>query len=103
MSRITDGLGSPRVPSPHRQEAKRFAQRYRSECGTTYERIATATGRALTHVYDALNISDDRRHLSYADLIAMSRHSGTRQYVAHLLQPIEQGIKGTGNGNPDGK
>lgn len=106
MSRLTDGLpgpnGTPRLPSPQRIEAKRHAQRCRSESGTTYERIAAATGRPLTCVYDAFNVRDDRRHLTYADLIALSRHSQTKSFVAHLLQPIEQGIGGKGT-PPDGR
>lgn len=98
--RLTDGLHTPRVPSPQRIEAKRFAQRSRSESGTTYERIANATGRQLSHVYDQMNVSDDRRHITYADLIAMSRHTATKQFVAHLLQPIEQAMRGGGEGKP---
>jgi len=106
MSRLTDGLPGPngqlRIPqrTETKLEAKRFMQRCRSESGTTYERIANATGRAMTHVYDAFNVNDDRRHLTYADLIALSRHSQTKQFVAHLLAPIEQGIGG--KGPPDG-
>lgn len=102
--RVTDGLPRPsigsapsRVPSPTRQEGKRIAQRARCDAGVTYEQIAAATGRSMQLVYDALNVNDDRRHLSYADLIAMSRHSHTKSFVAHLLEPIQQNVK------PDGK
>jgi hypothetical protein len=93
----TDGLPRPngggRIPSPARQEGKRYAQRARCEAGVTYEQIAQATGRSMQLVYDAMNVNDDRRHLSYADLIAMSRHTMTKTFVAHLLEPIEQNVK----------
>lgn len=113
MSRLTDGLSGPsgrtaraRTPDPERQldlrqESKRFAQRAKCDAGITYEKIATATGRSMQLVYDAMNVNDDRRVLTYADLIAMSRHTMTKQFVAHLLQPIEQAMRPTAA--PEGK
>ena len=105
MGRVTDGLPSPSHSVggnyPHRQESKQHARRALSDSGTTYEKIATATGRSITIVYDKLNMGNDRRHLTYADLIALSRHTGTKQFVAHLLQPIEQNMRGAPK--PDGK
>lgn len=91
MSR-TSGLPRP-GPNPTRLEGKRHAQRARCDAGVTYEQIAKATGRSMQLVYDAMNVNDDRRHLSYADLIAMSRHSHTKTFVAHLLEPIEQNVR----------
>lgn len=108
MSRLTDGLPGParepRMPSPRCMEAKLLARRSRSETGTTYERIANATGRALSYVYDQMNERTDRRPLTYADLIALSRNSQTKQFVAHLLQPIEQAMHAhaTAPGKPEG-
>lgn len=109
MSRLTDGLDAPGARSwrnpdraQHRRECKLIAQRARCDSGLTYERMAQATGRAMTTVYDIMNVNDDRRQLTYADLIAMSRHSMTRTFVAHLLQPIEQAIR-PGEEKPDGQ
>ena len=102
MSRLTDGLDGPnprnRWSDPqradHRREAKVTIQRARCDAGVPYERIAQATGRSVTVVYEIMNVGIDRRQLTYADLIAMSRHSMTRSFVAHLLQPIQQELKG---------
>lgn len=91
MSR-TGGLPRP-GPNPMRREGKQHAQRARCDAGVTYEQIAKATGRSMQCVYDAMNMNDDRKHLSYADLIAMSRHSHTKTFVAHLLEPIEQNVR----------
>ena len=105
---LTDGLGggssssngARRIPSPLRREGKQVAQRARCDSGTTYEQIARATGRSMQLVYDALNVNDDRRQITYADLLAMSRHSHTKAFVAHLLEPVEKSLKGP---PPDGK
>lgn len=103
MPRLTASLPQPsldgrgglnnRNQHPHRFEGKRHAQRARCDAGVTYEQIAVATGRSLPIVYGQLNVADERRQLTYADLIAMARHSCTRSFVAHLLAPIEQSIR----------
>lgn len=103
MSKLTSALPKPshdgrgglnlREQHPYRFEAKRYAQRARCDAGVTYEQMAIAMGRSLPIVYGQLNVADERRQLTYADLIAMARHSNTRQFVAHLLAPIEQGIR----------
>lgn len=111
MSRLTDSLpgpGNSDVRYPQRAEAKSCARRALSESGTTFEKVARATGRSISVAWDLLNVGNDRRHMTYADLIAMSRHTATRLFVAHLLQPIEQNMKGPtptaspAEGKPDG-
>lgn len=106
MSRLTDGLDGPnarrswRNPErlEHRRECKLMVQRARCESGTTYKLMAASTGRSINTVWDIMNVNDDRRMLTYADLVAMAQHTMTRTFVAHLLKPIEQALRG-----PDGR
>ena len=91
---LTAGLPGPNggstgyVAQPLRREGKLLAQRARCDSGTTYEQIAAATARSLQVVWDVMNVNDKRRQLSYSDLLALSRHSQTKTFVAHLLEPI---------------
>lgn len=80
---------------PHLREAKRVARRAKSESGVTYEQIAEAVEqRTVANVYDMLSEGDDKRHLRYGDLIAMSQRTHTKVFVEALLEPLTKNLKG---------